>query len=154
MSLIQLTGDKELQALFRELPNGVARTVVKTIGAKAGKLIIKEARAGTPVGKTGNLKRSLGIIRPKGRKNYVLFGPRVKAGGRNQSGFHAGWVAFGTGPRKHRKGGKHVGMMKGIGPWIQEAAARVQGQVNSLVERESGVILDKKIKQYIRRKRA
>lgn len=134
---ISLDGDEELFKLFHELPINLASQVVKAAGVPGARLIIDEARRNTPEGPTGNLKRSIGVIRPRGAKPYILVGARVKKKGRYQSGFHAGWIAYGT------------VKMTGIGEWIAEAAGRVQNNVMRVIERESGKIIDQRIRKHI-----
>jgi hypothetical protein len=137
---IYLTGDKELFLLFEEMPRNLAELIIKGVSAKAGRAIVREAKKMTPDGPTGNLKRSIGVIRAKKGKPYVNIGARVKKKGRLESGFHAGWIAFGT-----------ANGVKGIGPWIQEAASRVENEVNQIVYRESGKIIDQRVRKYVKK---
>jgi hypothetical protein len=137
--MITLDGDAELFKLFQELPVNLASQVVKAAGVPGARKIINEARRNTPDGPTGNLKRSIGVIRPRGARPYILVGARVKKKGRHQSGFHAGWIAYGT------------VNMKGIGEWIAEAAGRVHTEVEKIIFQKSGDIIDQRIRKYIKR---
>lgn len=151
ISKITIEGDKDLQRLFHEMPINLAAQCIKAAGTKAGALIRKESRATTPVGPTGNLKRSIGIIKPKSRAPYVIVGPRVKRKGKNESGFHAGWIAHGTGMRITKRPNKGVGSVRGIGQWIQEAAGRVEKRVHVVLQAETGKIIDKRVRKYLKR---
>ncbi|MEX1308583.1 MAG: HK97 gp10 family phage protein [Eubacteriales bacterium] len=76
------------------------------IAENAAKIVENAGKQDAPVGKTGNLRKS--IKRKKvdvDRVAYTVM-PRFARGGR-----HRHLVAYGTGPRSHKKTGKNVGAM-------------------------------------------
>ena len=144
---IELQGDEQLKRLFEALPKRVTRTTINRVARRGAAIVRKVARDNTPVGPTGNLKRSIGIGTKKARgrdTGGVWVGARVKG---NNKGFHSLLVAHG-----HKKrGGK--GRVKGIGQWIQKSAGGVANQVTSTMTNEFQGIIEKEIGKHINRLR-
>ena len=58
------------------------------------KIIVPAMKAHAPVGETGNLKRSIGIIAGKRKFGTFMFaGPRMATAGDRSKHLHSGWVA-------------------------------------------------------------
>ena len=84
---IDLIGDEELLKIIHVLEVKTQHKVLKkVVGDVAQKTYVKELRKATPV-KSGNLRRSMGKVAGKSKKNATVFaGPRM-------GGAHKGWVA-------------------------------------------------------------
>ena len=92
----RITGLEEIDKLLKQLPETVARNITRRALVRAAKVVEKEMRARAPVGKTGNLKASIGQVGVRGlpgggqaRQVGALKGGRFK-------GYHAHLVEFGT----------------------------------------------------------
>jgi len=93
---IKLIGDKELMQALQSLDYATQQKTLKAIltnaSTKAVKPLIKRA---TPVGQTGNLRKSIGNVRGKSKSVATLFvGPRMshKRTAEGKEGYR-GWVA-------------------------------------------------------------
>lgn len=128
-----LTGDKALMRKLDKLTDKIGRRVLRKTMRAAAKPIVKQAKMNVPIGKTRNLKRSIGTrFRWYGGTGtqVAVIGPRIKykrekgasgtrrlvrdSRGRRISvlaGQHGYIVEFGTGPRYTKKGA-----FRGIGP--------------------------------------
>lgn len=118
----------EVDAMLRELPKSMSRTVVRNALKKAAKPIKDEAAAGAP----GSIKKSMEIADKRlGRKVrstkavYVFVGPTEP---------HAHLVEFGTGPRYH-KSGKYVGKMP-PNPFMRKAWDAMKGEAFEILKTE------------------
>lgn len=93
---IKLVGDNELAQVIRNLDYATQHKILKAILRNAGtKEIIPYVKRATPVGKTGNLRRSIGNVTGKSKRNATVFvGPRMSMK-RSVSGSNEynGWVA-------------------------------------------------------------
>jgi HK97 gp10 family phage protein len=88
---ITLLGDKELMSVLTNLPYKVQHKVLKRVVNDAANPMVKEIRANTPVGPTGNLKKSIGKKAGRSKKSAVVFvGPRI--GGKSDASMK-GYVA-------------------------------------------------------------
>lgn len=104
MITFQLTGDKELDRKFQELPAKVEKKVLREALRPAAKIILAQAKSNAPV-LTGNTKESLKVRaakRSRRTKNYV--GIQVVTGKDFFQGqtFYAAFEEFGhrIGPRR------------------------------------------------------
>jgi hypothetical protein len=107
---------------------------------------VRSVRASTPVGPTGNLKRSIGYKEVRATKKAPvkvgLIGARM---GRGFKGYHANLIAGG-----HKASGKfkHGPDVKGIGNWIQKAAQEKVPKMESQMTKKYQVFLTRSINQY------
>ena len=117
---------KALRVLNNDLPlfffNKAQADALHLVARKAARLV----RTYTPVGPTGNLRRSVRAVRRRGKYarhgRGLVFGigeSNVEAydgyslfGYRNRIGAHASWIEEGTGERFHASG-KSVGRIEG-----------------------------------------
>ena len=85
---ITLVGDEELQKILKQLDYKTQHKFLKRVVNDAGqKTVVKDLKRDSPRGETGNLRRSMGTVRGKSRRNATVFaGPRM-------GGKHKGWVA-------------------------------------------------------------
>ena len=141
---VTIQGMSDLRRLFQQLPDKINTKVIKSISRKGGRVVVKAARKNTPVGETGNLKRSIQVITPRSRKNaYVLVGASVKGGARGK-GYHAHLVADGI-------YGKGRG--KKYGNWIAEAAGKVQKETFSEMERNAVPLIEREMNKLANKRR-
>jgi hypothetical protein len=89
---IKLIGDKELIEALRELDFKTQHRFLKgLLTDSANKTIVKNLRQASPV-RTGNLRRSMGVIQGKSKKTATVFaGPRMSS--RRDKSEYSGWVA-------------------------------------------------------------
>lgn len=103
MNSISLTGDKQLDRMFKQLPKSLTSKVIRGALRESSKPMVKHAKSKlrTDNRKTGNLYRSIGVVNDKSRqyKGSVRVGARMKKNSKNMLGFHAHWIEFGTAPR-------------------------------------------------------
>jgi HK97 gp10 family phage protein len=104
--VISLTGDKQLDRLFRDLPKSLTSKVVTSALKDSAKPMVRAAKSNIDSVKTGNLKRSIGTVTDKSKdyKGSIRVGARMKKGSKNMLGFHAHFIEFGTAPRKPKTG--------------------------------------------------
>lgn len=98
----RIEGLAELDKMLSQLSKSMSRTVLRNALKKAGKPIADAATASVPVGKTGNLRRSIKISTKLKKSQYRYGRPSrvavdVFVG---SSAPHAHLVEFGTGPRR------------------------------------------------------
>ena len=88
MSEIRLIGDKELMQALTQLEYKTQHRVLKkVVNDTARETIVKPLQNASPVGNTGNLRKSMGTKAGRSRKNAVVFaGPRM-------GGSHKGYIA-------------------------------------------------------------
>lgn len=95
---IKVVGDAEIMAALQALDQAVAlkylRAILRDVGNKA---VVPLLRHAVPLGPTGNLRASMGVVTGKSKSNAVVFvGPRMShkrdmKGDRKQG--YQGWVA-------------------------------------------------------------
>ena len=153
---IQLVGAKELQDLFKKLPDDIKPNTVKRIARKAASPIRSRARQLVPVGPKGNLKRSIkiGVSKfPKAsRAAGVFVGPNYGRG--KYPGPHGHLVAFGSGERRHATGkstGRAMSNKPPLGDFIKQAASDVQGEVLRTMTADVRNIVNKEMGKRARR---
>ncbi len=120
--VVDLTGARELQQAFKTLEKKAKRAVGRK-GITAGStLLMKRMRALAPVGKTGNLKRSIGRkYKRYGGVDVVIVGPRITE---EASGQHAYIVEYGT-KERFTEAGASRGVMPAI-PFMRPAFAQTK----------------------------
>lgn len=137
---ISVTGVKEIDAVLKGLPLQFQDRVLKAAHADAAKPLITAAQGLAPVGKTGNLKRSIGVERISLKKTnevgLVRVGPRRRGG---YKGFHAHLIEFG---KTNRDGSK-----TNPKPFMEPAFQQTKGTVENNIKDS----LIKKLDQFIRR---
>ena len=93
---IKLIGDNELAQVIRNLDYVTQQRFLKNILADVGRReIVKYLKIVAPMGQTGNLRRSMGVIRGKAKNTATVFvGPRLshKESAAGKEGYK-GWVA-------------------------------------------------------------
>ena len=94
--VFKVTGMEELLRRVYALPDKVSKAVQSKAFTQAAKPMVKAMRANTPRGKTGNLRRSIGVKKVKYGKRTVVavLGHRIKTG--KWAGQHGHLVEAGT----------------------------------------------------------
>lgn len=88
-------GQKELLKALEQFPTNVQRNVLTGAIRAGAKPLVASVKANVPK-KTGNLKKSIGIIKRKSKdKSKVRFSVTARKGGKND-GFYAHLLEFGT----------------------------------------------------------
>lgn len=104
---LSITGIKEIDAVLKGMPLQLQDRVLKTAHTDAAKPLVDTAKSIVPVGKTGNLKDSIGVERISLKRTnevgLVAVGPRRKGG---KKGFHGHLIEFGKTNRDGTKSKK------------------------------------------------
>lgn len=104
--MIKLTGNDDIDKVFRELPGILQDRVFQQANAAAAKPLVEKEKLTAPEGPTGGLIDSIGIVKASASSfgsrglGAITVGPR-----RSKGGFHGGLVEFGTVRRSTK--GKH-----------------------------------------------
>lgn len=137
--MIRLTGFKEVDAVLKGMPLVLTDQVLQKAHARALEPFIYKEHALTPVGKTGNLAESEGIVKASAKS----FGNRdlgaVTAGPRRNKpfkGFAGHLVEYGTKVRA-TKSGANRGIMPAH-PFAEPAWEATKDQVQGKVNEEIG----------------
>lgn len=156
MMKLSFSGVKEVDEKLRRLPLEFQHKIMLSVHHQAAKPMVEEIKQNAPVGRTGNLKKSIGSVSlgtPKrtGEIGAVIVGARMRSG---YKGYHAHLVEFGTKPRKPGgwyakfKNAKHTVMP--AKPFFEPAYDRTKDEV---ISRISKAVVDK-MYSYFRRKGA
>jgi len=92
---IKLIGDDELLRTLTSLEYKTQHKFLKrVVKDTATKTLAKALRQASPKGPTGNLKRSMGAVSGKSKRNAVVFaGPRMAGRFQKKTSTNKGWVA-------------------------------------------------------------
>ncbi len=137
---LSVTGFKEIDSVLKGLPNQLQDRVLKNAHADAAKVLVNAAKAIVPVGKTGNLKASIGVERIALKKanvvGLVTVGPRRKGGSK---GFHGHLIEFG----KTNADGTKTNPQPFMEPAFNQTKAQLETQIQ--------VSIGKKLDQFMKR---
>ena len=119
---VSVKGFDELSRQIKKLGDSPKRTEILAIQRKISRPLVVKAKAETPVGKTGRLKKSIGFKRGKSRnviQSWVE--PKIKAGDsrKNSGAWRSHFVHDGTKVRIAKKGGNR-GAIK-ANPFLERA---------------------------------
>ena len=147
---VQLIGVKELYQCFAGLPRQVSEPILQKIHAKAAIPAVNRIHRLAPVGKTGNLAESIGIVKA-GKKNVgelgaINIGPRRKGGFK---GFAGHLNEYGTRKRSTKKGANR-GQMKAK-PFEAPAWEQTDTQVENNIEKELKNVLEGYIRKTVKK---
>lgn len=141
MLKIQITGSTELAKALRDLKSSVANDAAVYALEQATQPMVEAARALTPTGDTGGLKRSIGMVIRK-YKNVVfcVIGPRrgfgvpdpSKKSGRTEPANYAHLVEYG-----HAVAGDATGWVEG-NPFMRPAFESTKKRVEELLGQKLG----------------
>jgi hypothetical protein len=123
---VNMTGQKEIDALLRGMPLLLEHRVIQQGNADAAKSLVNVAKLLAPEGPTGNLVDSIGVVKPNIRAvdtiGEVHVGPRR---GRFK-GYAGHLVEFGTGRRNYKGANRGVMPKK---PFMEPAFQRTKDEV-------------------------
>lgn len=146
--MIKLTGNEDIDKVFRGLPGILQDRVFQQANAAAAKPLLEKEKLTAPEGPTGTLIDSLGIVKASASSygsrgvGAITVGPK-----RSKGGFHGHLVEFGTVRRSTK--GKHPanrGIMPAH-PFAEPAWEATQDQVREGVAAQLSV----KVLQFMRR---
>lgn len=132
---LSVTGYEQIDAVLRGLPLLYTHKVLQAAHAEAVKPLVEREHRLAPVGNTGRLADSIGIVKPSIQRvmviGEVIVGPRRgKFGGQ-----HAHLNEFGTGPRDYN--GANRGVMPAK-PFLKPAFEQTNSQVVSRISSSLG----------------
>jgi hypothetical protein len=153
---LSVTGLKEIDDLLKGLPRQLQHRVLQAAHADAAKPLINSVESKVPV-KTGNLRRSIGAIKPSIHKTteigLIKIGPRR---GGNNKGYHGHLIEYGHKiVRKKRVLGlfsykKTLGFVKGK-PFMQPAFNATKGIIEDRIADSIGKKLISFMKRTIKK---
>lgn len=146
-----IKGEKELRALLNGMERQFSDPIMQKANAKAAEPLVHEIHKRAPVGKTGNLADSIGIVK-SGKKNkkelgLIEVGARRKGG---HKGFAAHLVEFGTKKRRVKKRHPIFGFDRGKmpkEPFVEPSWEAKKDEVLGRVTKE----LSNEITKYLKR---
>jgi hypothetical protein len=151
---VDLLGDEELRNIFRNMEYSVQHKFLKKVVRDSAKPMVKEIRANTPRGATGNLYRAIGTKDGKSKRSAVVFvGPRM---GGQYRGFIANILEFSKERIRRPKRSKflstpwgprrYVGRLRRI-EFVLPAIRRTIGVVEKGMTNSIRTILNREIKK-------
>lgn len=132
---LKLIGDKELASALRGLPGEVNKNFQK-VAVKAAQPTVDRMHRLAPVGLTGDLADSIGIVKEK--QGVITIGPRRKGG---YKGFAGHLVEFGTKKRKTKSGANRGIMPKK--PFVRPAWEQTDTTVLANIKKETNEIVNR-----------
>lgn len=142
--MISVSGIKEIDKVLKGLPLELQDRVLKNAHADAAKPLIATAKNIVPVGKTGNLKESIGVERISMKKTnaigLVQVGPRRKGG---YKGFHGHLVEY---PHFTRDGVNKTTPKPFMEPAYNQTKNQVLENIKTSVGRKLNLFMKRTIK--------
>ena len=151
---LSLTGAKEIDNALRGLPSQFSHKILQAAHAEAAKPFLIRAHLLAPVGRTGGLAESIGVVRTPFAKSNVI--GEVTAGPRRGrfKGHAAHLIEFGTRDRrtkkKHWKFGYERGRVKPK-PFIAPAFESTKGEVEKGISNALAIRTNQYIKRFIKK---
>lgn len=136
---VKLTGFKEVDAVLKGLPLALTDKVFQVAHTKALAPLVEQEKRLAPVGLTGNLVESIGVVKAVASSLGSRGLGAVSAGPRRRSpykGFAGHLVEYGTRTRHNRKGANRGRMP--AKPFAEPAWQSTKGEVESKVNDEIG----------------
>jgi HK97 gp10 family phage protein len=125
-----VTGVKEIDQLMRTWPLDLSDKVLAQAHADAAFPLVAAAHLMAPVGKTGNLADSIGVvkvgIKRGGEVGQVAVGPRRSGG---HKGFHAHFIEFG----KTNRDGTRTSPQPFMAPAFEQTKAQVEAGIANAI---------------------
>lgn len=153
--MIKVTGIKEIDEVFKQMPRALTHQVMSAGAAQAAKPLVEREKLLAPEGPTGRLIDSIGVIKTTARKatelGKITVGPRRSI---RYKGHYAHFLEYGTTKReligrgKYRAGTNRGTMSKH--PFVEIAFQQTQGKMISEYNTEVGKALLRTMKRYIK----
>lgn len=138
---LKLVGDRELAAALRGLPGKLSDTEFQKANVKAAQPLVDRMHRLSPVGLTGNLADSIGIVKAgkgnKGELGMITIGPRRKGGFK---GFAGHLNEFGTKKRRTKTTNANRGVMPKQ-PFVEPAWEQTKDQVLGSIDKQLGAVI-------------
>jgi hypothetical protein len=147
--MISISGGKEIEAVLIGMPALFTHRVLQAAHADAAKPVVIKEHLLAPVGRTGKLADSIGIIKVPFSRATVIgevnVGPR-----RGRFGGHAAHlVEFGTQKRSFRGANRGIMPKKPFAePAFQQTQAEVQSRIAVALARKTLAFMRRTIKNY------
>lgn len=155
MTSVEITGDKQIDAILSNLPDALQRKVVLSAFRKAARPMVEAQRRLAPetheprryrgrLHIPGTLKKSHGIVNGKSKQYPAIWvGPRY--GKRYKyDGFYFKFIIEGSDSLAKQ-------IKNPVDNWIEKGARQTESQVRSVIRVELGKALDRKMQSIIRR---
>lgn len=149
--MIKVTGFKEVDAVLRNLPLAMTDKVLTAAHTRALVPLVNREHLLAPVGKTGNLADSIGVVKSKTSASRNTGLGAVSAGPRRQrpyKGFAGHLVEYGTNERSTKKGASRGRMP--AKPFAEPAWESTKAEVEANVNREIGNEIVKVMRRTLR----
>jgi HK97 gp10 family phage protein len=141
---ISVTGVKEIDAFLKGLPLQFQDRILKAAHADAAKPLVSAAQSLAPLGKTGNLRRSIGVERISLKKTnevgLVRVGPRRKSG---YKGFHAHLIEYG----KTNRDGSRTNPQPFMEPAFNQTKTIVEGGIATSIGKKLNAFIKRTLKK-------
>lgn len=141
---ISVTGIKEIDAVLKGMPLILQDRVLKTAHADAAKPLVQAASALAPLGKTGNLQKSIGVERISLKKvdaiGLVQVGPLRKGG---RKGFHGHLIEYG----KTNRDGSRTKPQPFMGPAFDQTQRIVEAGISESIGKKLFQFMNRTIKK-------
>ena len=85
---------KAIMKALQELPRNIEKNIMVGATRAAANVVLKEAKERVAVD-TGNLRKSLGLIKRRGKKNRIIFSITPRSGGKKDA-FYGKFIELGT----------------------------------------------------------
>jgi HK97 gp10 family phage protein len=145
---LKLTGVKELDKVLRGVPKELSHKLIGDANTLAAKPLVEREKQLAPVGPTGNLVSSIGVVRTTFKKANVLgeitVGPRRQGG---YKGFHGHWIEFGTKKRQTKKGANRGSVP--AKPFAEPAYMQTKDQVLGSINQNLGRKIIQRMKKEL-----
>ncbi len=129
--MISITGDKNIDAILRNLPPALSHKALGSVHYNAAKPLVEKEKQLAPK-KTGILEKSIGAYRSSYKNatavGEVRVGPRRRGG---YKGYHGHLVEFGTDSR-YTRDGSYRGVMPAT-PFAKPAFDQTKSQIERLI---------------------
>lgn len=139
---VTVTGYKEILNVVTQMPAKLSDPYLRRVHTKAAGTLVNQIHLLAPVGLTGNLADSIGIVKAEGLGGIAV-GPRIKNGFK---GFAGHFNEYGTKRRRTRRGANRGAQP--ARPFERPAWDQKESQVESNIAAQ----LDKDLGQFIRDK--
>lgn len=110
MATFKISGIKGIDKALTELPNRVAKKVIRKAMRSALKPVQSRVKALAPVGETGQLKQAVKVRASKRKKKLIFLNVRIGKQDFTGDTYYGAMVEFG---HKIRSGGQVVGQVEG-----------------------------------------
>ena len=140
--MIEVKGAKEILRAIQGLPKQFSDPYLRKVHRKASLVVVNEIHRRAPVGLTGNLADSIGVVKSEGLGGIAV-GPIIGGG---KKGFAGHLNEYGTKPRRTRRG-KKLGVMEAK-PFERPAWDAKDSQVEQIIANE----LSRDLGTYFRQK--